>query len=207
MGTDGERRRIRVGDFGVAGVSASTDLADDQKCGLGARLLLTTEYEIANRSGRGARTMRGATSDASVMVFSGGGPPCSRSGGVSGYRIRTWIAGVAAARGDRAGGDTRGRSVGRLNPFLTGRGGSRRGVNAGAHLRGVAHDDHAVTARHGLDEAVHPSRSLCHCWCARVRALVCRETRCLFRRGRKRTAIAVRCVRETDEVGKNAEIS
>ena len=105
------------------------------------------------------------------------------------------------------GGDTRGRSVGRLNPFLTGRGGSRRGVNAGAHLRGVAHDDHAVTARHGLDEAVHPSRSLCHCWCARVRALVCRETRCLFRRGRKRTAIAVRCVRETDEVGKNAEIS
>ena len=109
--------------------------------------------------------MRGATSDASVMVFSGGGPPCSRSGGVSGYRIRTWIAGVAAARGDRAGGGTRADD----RSFLTGRGGSRGGVNAGAHLRGVAHDDHAVTARHGLDEAVHPSRSVCHCWRARVR--------------------------------------
>ena len=170
MGSDGgERRRIRVRALGVAGVAASTDLADDQKSASGRAF-------VDDGLGRSRTDRDGARA------------PCGEPRATRGLwsfpeevrpvRDREGCRDIGSGRGSRGsrrraviepGGDTRGRSVVRLNPFLTGRGGSRGGVNAGAHLRGVAHDDHAVTARHGLDEAVHPSRSVCHCWRARVR--------------------------------------
>ena len=44
---------------------------------VGARVLSLYDGEI---QGPRVRTMRGATSDARVMVFSGGGPPCEDDG-------------------------------------------------------------------------------------------------------------------------------
>ena len=92
--------------------------------------------------------MRGAMRDASVIVFSGGGPACGGAVGGEG-------AGVVSRRSDRGARVpiSSDRTVDPSERAST----TTTTTTTTTHRRGGAHDDDAIAARHGLDEAVQPS--------------------------------------------------
>lgn len=91
-----------------------------------------------------------------MMVFSGGGPACawgSRDAiGVSGWDARRARDPSRAERSDpRIGSDATFDGNAEID--------ASNATGASAYLAGVAHDQHAVAAGHGFDDAVHPSSS------------------------------------------------
>ena len=92
--------------------------------------------------------MRGAMREASVIVFSGGGPACGGAVGGEG-------AGVVSRRSDRGARVpiSSDRTVDPSERAST----TTTTTTTTTHRRGGAHDDDAIAARHGLDEAVQPS--------------------------------------------------